>query len=112
MAWARPEQLDTIPATGPYEYLIYRSDDLLGQSMTPGGFIYTTSDLNDTVWTDTDVNTLTFPWSYRVELYNDAPGNRFLIGNPEAASSLYPELTGEDNSVEIKMQKECTLDQL
>jgi gliding motility-associated-like protein len=40
-----------------------------------------------------------------VELYNDAPGNRFLIGRPEAASSLYPGLTGMDNSIQIQMQK-------
>ncbi len=104
LAWARPTGLDTIPATGPYEYVIYRSGDLLGQSMTRIGS-FQTDDLNDTTWTDDQVNTETFPWSYMVELYNDAPGNRFLIGNPEAASSLYPELRGMDNQVEIRMQK-------
>jgi gliding motility-associated-like protein len=104
VAWARPEKLDTIPATGPYEYIIYRSGDLLGQSMEQvGSFVPGT--LDDTAWTDTEVNTLIFPWSYSVELYNDAPGNRFLIGNPEAASSLYPELVGTDNQVEIRMRK-------
>lgn len=104
LAWARPEGLDTIPATGPYEYIIYRSDDLLGENMIQVGS-FTTSDLNDTLWLDEDVNTELFPWSYGVELYNDAPGNRFLIGSPEAASSLYPDLIGEDNRIEIRMQK-------
>jgi gliding motility-associated-like protein len=104
LAWAKPSRLDTIPATGPYEYIIYRSDDLLGQSMKQAGSFVTNS-LDDTVWNDTEVNSLLFPWSYSVELYNDAPGNRFLIGKPEAASSLYPELTGTDNQVEIKMRK-------
>jgi gliding motility-associated-like protein len=104
LAWARPDRLDTIPALGPYEYLIYRSPDLLGQSLTQIGSFQTAS-LNDTSWTDTEVNTLNYPWSYSVELYNDAPGNRFLIGNPEVASSLYPRLTGKDNRVEIDMMK-------
>jgi len=104
LAWARPDKLDTIPANGPYEYLIYRSPDLLGQSLTQIGSFQTAS-LNDTSWTDTGVNTLNYPWSYSVELYNDAPGNRFLIGNPEVASSLYPRLTGKDNRVEIEMMK-------
>ncbi len=104
LSWARPKDLDTIPATGPYEYIIYRSDDLLGQSMSRTGS-FKTSDLNDTVWLDESVNTELFPWSYSVELYNDAPGNRFLIGTPEAASSLYPELKGDDNHVVIKMRK-------
>jgi gliding motility-associated-like protein len=104
VSWAKPEQLDTIPATGPYEYIIYRSPDMLGQSLEPVGS-FTTGDLNDTTWTDTDVNTLEYPWSYNVELYNDAPGNRFLIGEPESASSLYPELKGSDNRIEIQMRK-------
>ena len=95
LAWARPSKLDTIPATGPYEYIIYRSDDLLGQSLVQVGS-FKTSDLNDTIWLDEIVNTEMFPWSYGVELFNDAPGNRFLIGTPEAASSLYPDLIGED----------------
>ncbi|MFO7671314.1 MAG: gliding motility-associated C-terminal domain-containing protein [Bacteroidales bacterium] len=104
VAWARPDKLDTIPATGPYEYIIYRSPDLLGKSLTQTGS-FKTSSLSDTAWMDTGVNTLNFPWSYSVELYNDAPGNRFLIGNPEVASSLYPRLTGKDNQVEIEMMK-------
>jgi gliding motility-associated-like protein len=104
LAWAKPEQLDTIPANGPYEYIIYRSDDLLGQSMAQVGS-FTTADLNDTTWLDNSVNTLNFPWSYRVELYNNEAGNRFQIGNAEAASSLYPELIGEDNRVSIHMRK-------
>ena len=104
LSWARPDKLDTIPATGPYEYIIYRSDDLLGQSMSPVGSLIPES-LDDTVWSDTEVDTRMFPWSYSIELYNDAPGNRFLIGDPEAASSLYPELMGSDNRVEIRMRK-------
>ncbi|MEN8228763.1 MAG: gliding motility-associated C-terminal domain-containing protein [Bacteroidota bacterium] len=104
LAWARPSDLDTIPATGPYEYIIYRSDDLLGQAMVQVGS-FKTSDLNDTVWLDENVNTELFPWSYSVELYNDAPGNRFLIGIPEAASSLYPDLIGGDNRVVVQMKK-------
>ncbi len=104
LAWARPDKLDTIPAAGPYEYIIYRSEDLLGQSLSRLGSFQTAS-LNDTSWIDSEVNTLNYPWSYSVELYNDAPGNRFLIGNPEVASSVYPRLTGKDNLVEIEMIK-------
>jgi gliding motility-associated-like protein len=104
VAWAKPSGLDTIPANGPYEYLFYRSDDLLGKNMTQVGSL-STADLNDTVWLDAAVNTLTYPWSYKVELYNDEPGNRFKIGEAESASSLYPELKGEDNRILIHMRK-------
>jgi gliding motility-associated-like protein len=104
LAWAKPEKLDTIPANGPYEYIIYRSDDLLGQSMAQVGS-FTTADLNDTTWLDNSVDTQIFPWSYRVELYNDEAGNRFQIGSAESASSLYPKLTGQDNQMVIEMKK-------
>jgi len=104
VAWAKPKGLDTIPANGPYEYIIYRSNDLLGNNMTQVGS-FNTADLNDSVWLDNAVNTELFPWSYRVELYNDEPGNRFRIGEPESASSLYPDLIGGDNQIEIRLRK-------
>ena len=104
LGWAKPSDLDTIPANGPYEYFIYRSDDLLGRNMIQVGS-FTTADLNDTTWLDDAVNTELFPWSYRVELYNNEAGNRFKIGEAESASSLYPDLKGEDNRIEIRMQK-------
>ncbi len=88
LAWQKPRRLDTIPANGPYEYLIYRAEGIAG---TAWQLIHTlpTSDLNDTVYVDTLINTLDRGWVYRVELYNNAPGNRFLIGDPGIASSLY-----------------------
>jgi len=104
VAWAKPTGLDTIPANGPYEYLIFRSNDLLGNNMSQVGSM-STADLNDTVWLDATVNTLSFPWSYKVELYNDEPGNRFKIGEAESASSLYPDLRGEDNRIVMQMRK-------
>jgi gliding motility-associated-like protein len=88
LAWQKPRQLDTIPANGPYEYLIYRAEGVAGTSWQ---LIHTlpTVDLNDTVYVDTLINTLDRGWVYRVELYNNAPGNRFLIGDPGIASSLF-----------------------
>ncbi|MGE5349316.1 MAG: gliding motility-associated C-terminal domain-containing protein [Actinomycetota bacterium] len=88
LAWQKPRRLDTIPANGPYEYQIYRAEGITG---TAWQLINTlpTADLNDTVYVDTLINTLDRGWVYKVELYNNAPGNRFLIGDPGIASSLY-----------------------
>ena len=66
---------------------------------------FTTADLKDTVWLDATVNTELFPWSYKVELYNDESGNRFKIGEAESASSLYPDLVGDDNRIIMQMRK-------
>lgn len=107
LKWAQPQDLDTIPANGPYEYIITRSSGLFGQ-VEEQVFSKQTADITDTIFTDTDVNTELFPYSYTVVLYNDAPGNRFMISDPdlqELASSFYPRLTGGDNQITLNMVK-------
>jgi gliding motility-associated-like protein len=88
VSWKKPDRLDTIPATGPYEYLIYRADGISGTNFDQVKSIQTT-DLNDTVFIDTLLNTQVRGYLYKIELYNDAPGNRFLVGEPGYASSIY-----------------------
>ncbi|MFP4060548.1 MAG: gliding motility-associated C-terminal domain-containing protein [Bacteroidales bacterium] len=104
IAWIQPRGLDTIPAKGPYEIIIYRSNDLWGNNFSPIDTI-DDANLSDTIYTDNPLNTLLYPYSYKVEIYNDAPGDRRLLGSREIASTLYPELTGEDNQVTLEMIK-------
>ncbi len=105
LSWAKPLGLDTIPANGPYEYIIYRSD------LDPGGDnlqeinSFTTSDLNDTSYIDSPLNTVSYPYSYRVDLYNDEPGNRFLIGRREVVSTTWLQIDGADNANIIRVRK-------
>jgi len=98
IAWAKPDQLDTIPATGPYEYIIYRSEGHSGNTFVPVDSIQT-SDLNDTTYLDSQINTLDQGYTYMIELYNDSPGDRFLIGEPGVASSLFINLSPGDRKV-------------
>ena len=102
LAWQKPKLLDTIPATGPYEYLIYRAEGVAGSEYQ---LIHAlpTADLNDTVYIDTLINTLDNGWVYMIELYNDAPGNRFLIGDPGVASSLYLDAAPGDRKVRFTL---------
>jgi len=89
ISWKKPDKLDTIPANGPYEYIIYRADGTGGTNYSKIKSIFT-ADLNDTVMVDTILlNTRDRGYIYRIELWNDAPGNRFLIGEPAFASSLF-----------------------
>jgi len=47
LSWAKPRDLDTIPANGPYKYLIYRSDlDPFGNNLVLIDSILT-ANLND-----------------------------------------------------------------
>jgi gliding motility-associated-like protein len=104
LAWQKPRSLDTIPANGPYEYLIYRAEGIAG---TDYQLIHTlaTADLNDTVYVDTLINTLDKGWVYKIELYNDAPGDRFMIGDPGIASSVYLTAAPGDRKVRFTLNR-------
>lgn len=96
VAWSKPTALDTIHAAGPYKYLIYHSNDLTGINPV---LIDSLSGLNDTVYTNTSINTISNPWSYRIDLWNETPGNRFKIGTTQKASSVFVTLTPSDNQL-------------
>lgn len=105
LAWAKPGGLDTLQAYGPYEYKIYRSDDMLGNNFTEIDF-FKTNDLNDTTYLDSPLNTLFYPYSYKIELYNDADGNRFLIDSTqEVVSSTFLEIESSDNQNTLHVRK-------
>ena len=108
LRWVQPRDLDTIPAPGPFEYVITRSSGLFGGD-DETVLVKSTADITDTVFTDDAINTLTEePYAYEIVLYNNTPGNRFLISdtsNVEKASSLFPKLTGYDQQIRIEMQK-------
>ena len=99
VAWSKPTEIDTIQAPGPYKYLILRA-----RSDLPGQFVPTDSlnDLNDTIFTDTLVNTRDFAFLYRIDLYNVTPGNRFMIGSSQVASSVYLTLLPTDNMLKLR----------
>ncbi|MEA3317741.1 MAG: hypothetical protein U9R54_07265, partial [Bacteroidota bacterium] len=101
--WAKPTQLDTIPgATGPFKYLIYRSDGIWGMRLE---LIDSISGIEDTSFVDTGINTSEFAYSYEIELINDSPGNRFRIGTPQLASSIFLNMKPSDNEILINIKK-------
>jgi gliding motility-associated-like protein len=104
VAWKKPDRLDTIPALGPYEYLIYRADGITGTNFQQIKSIQT-ADLNDTVYIDTLINTQANAYIYKIELYNDQTGNRFLIGDPSYASSLFLEGSPGDRKSRLTIKR-------
>jgi gliding motility-associated-like protein len=98
IVWAYPKELDSIVFPGPYTYELYRSN---GYDY-PSELVYSsdpqTSIINpDTIFVDTDLNTLDLPYTYRVSLLSD--GNE--IGTSSPASSIYINLIPNDNQLEI-----------
>ena len=99
IAWSKPTELDTIQAGGPFKYLIYRDNTLTGSGLQL--IDSTKNNLNDTIYTDTLINTENFPYSYRIDFYNDSTGKRFLIGSTQIASSVYLSINSSDKELEL-----------
>jgi gliding motility-associated-like protein len=98
LAWSKPTELDPVQTPGPYKYLIYRSDDLSG---TVFNLLDSLTSLNDTTFTDDLINTSDHGLNYRIDLYNDTPGNYFLVGPTQKASSVFITLAPGDKKNRI-----------
>lgn len=104
LSWKKPVKLDTIPANGPYEYLIYRATGVGGTDYQQIKSIQTVN-LSDTVMIDTLLNTQTTGCIYRIELWNNATGSRFLIGEPGYASSVYLSIIPGDRKTRFTISR-------
>lgn len=98
IAWSKPTEIDTLQAPGPYKYKLLRSRSDLPASFTA---IDSTENLNDTLYTDTLLNTRDYGFIYRVDLYNITPGNRFLIGSSQPASSMFLTISPTDETLNL-----------
>jgi gliding motility-associated-like protein len=103
LAWKKPNKLDTIPALGPYEYLIYRAAGVGGTNFNQIKSIQT-ANLNDTVFIDTLINTSSTGYIYRIDLYNNGT-NRFLIGDPGFASSVFLSIQPGDKKARFTINR-------
>ncbi|MEO8147406.1 MAG: gliding motility-associated C-terminal domain-containing protein [Bacteroidia bacterium] len=95
IAWSKPTELDTVQTPGPFEYILYRSNDFTGSSFA---LVDSFFDLNDTIYVDSLLNTVNSPWSYKIEFYNLTPGNSFKIGQSQIASSVFLSIAPTDHS--------------
>ncbi|MBN2668293.1 MAG: gliding motility-associated C-terminal domain-containing protein [Bacteroidales bacterium] len=102
LSWAKYLDFDTVALPGPYVFLIYRSEDIIGQNLV---LIDSTLSINDTTYLDSLLNTVDNIYSYSVEMYNNTPGNRLLIGTPQLASSSFLKAYPGDNSVTLKLKR-------
>ncbi len=101
VSWAMPRDIDSVP--GPYRYEIYRqtpNENTLSLIST-----IPTIDLSDTVYIDSNINTLIYPYVYSVKFLYQEDGEWIVYPGSEQASSLYLDLNGNDNSIEVGFNK-------
>ncbi|HLO60074.1 MAG TPA: gliding motility-associated C-terminal domain-containing protein [Bacteroidales bacterium] len=108
VSWAKPRNFDVTQAPGPYVFEVYRSSTGNGNDFQLVGSI-PTSDLLDTFFIDSPLNTTIFPYYYTVKMFNNTPGNRFEMrpGENETASSLYLDIQSDDNQITLNIRKKA-----
>ena len=98
LAWSKPTEIDTIQAPGPYIYLIYRSTGFAGENPV---LIDSLSNLNDTIYHDSGINTSDNAFSYRIDVISNTPGKRRMIGASQIASSVFLQLQPGDEKIRM-----------
>lgn len=102
IAWSKPTELDTIQFPEPYKYFIYRSNDFNGSNFTLSDSL---TGLNDTTFIDTLINTNDFPFSYKIELFNNTVSDKFLLGSTQIASSVFLSAYSTDNKLILSWEE-------
>jgi gliding motility-associated-like protein len=106
LSWIKPRDFNSIEAPGPYVFQIFRAD-----STDPDNFILIDSiqatDLNDTTYMDSPLNTINYPYYYKIRMINNTDNNRFTMrpDDEEVASSLYMNITLDDNQLKLNFRK-------
>ncbi len=104
--WAKPlgisPNLDTIANPPPYEYRLMQA---IGMGTNPSTLISTYtynsySQLTDTGFVSTGINTATTAWTYRIDFYS----NGIFKGSTNIASSVFLSTTASDNKVNLTWQ--------
>ncbi|MBN1338122.1 MAG: gliding motility-associated C-terminal domain-containing protein [Bacteroidales bacterium] len=101
IAWSKPTELDFSQTPGPFIYKLVRQSNESGQNEE---VIAQYSDLNDTLFIDTGLNTATQGYTYRVDFYNNTPGDFFKIGSTRTASSPFLSVFETDRKLILNWQ--------
>jgi gliding motility-associated-like protein len=98
--WVKPNQLDTIQHPGPYQYVLLKSIDNKNYTRIDSSSATYLGNLNDSVFLDTNINTLNIQHWYKVAIY----ANKELVGTSKNASSIFLTANPKDNRVELSFQ--------
>lgn len=101
VAWVKPDESELGAATGPFQYVIYRSQGFLGDNFVQ---VATVDGIDNTEYTDENINTVDYSYTYKIEFYDNSEGNRYLIGTPSFASSVFVDLLQQESSVKIRLR--------
>lgn len=97
LIWSKPTEFSAIQFPGPYEYRLLKSESTLDNYTQ----IATFNNLNDTIFTEINLNTQSKAWKYKIDFYNLTPGSTTLIGTSNPAQSIFLAASPSDNRVNL-----------
>ncbi|NJM14687.1 MAG: gliding motility-associated C-terminal domain-containing protein [Bacteroidales bacterium] len=96
--------LDSLNAVQPYRYIVNRK--LPGET-TFAPIASIENNIVDTLYADTNINTLIYPYYYRIDFeYTNQPNGNTATINGGQASSSYMLLSPTDNAISIELLKD------
>lgn len=101
VAWVKPDESELNGAVGPFQYVLYRSTGFLGENFQQIAVI---DGIDNTEYNDLNINTIDHPFTYKIEFYSNADGERFLIGSPSFASSVFIDLVQQESAVKVRLR--------
>ncbi len=96
LQWTPPAIMDHAHQ-GPFKYLIYRAEN----SPANWTLIDSTGSINDTTYTDTQLNTIDNQYYYHLEFVQTSPSQRISISESPHASSPYLELSSQHKAISV-----------
>lgn len=97
LAWTKPTEFNPVQFPGPYEYRLYKTSSTATNYTQIASF----NNLNDTTYTEINLNTVGNGWKYKLEFYNNTPGNTLLMGSSNPAQSIFLSALASDNRVNL-----------
>ncbi len=105
--WSKPTELDTVIFPGPYFYKVYHGTSINNIGTLIG---QTNSSLllfnADTIFTHVNVNTVSNPNFYRVELFYTNNGADSLVGSSNKAGSVFLTTVPNDNQITLNWSED------
>lgn len=98
VSWLKPNDFDSLNYESPFKYIIKRSDNIYGGTYET---IDSLNSLDDTIYFDQNINTTDHAYAYSIEIH-DVNG---YTEQPMIASSIFPEIVGEDNAILLNLIK-------
>ncbi|MCB0806306.1 MAG: gliding motility-associated C-terminal domain-containing protein [Bacteroidales bacterium] len=95
VAWSKPTELDTVAIPGPYLYEIYRRDNVQTDFIK----LATYYNLDDTLFSDSQLNTRDRQYRYRIDLI--AGDDQTKVGSTVVTPSIYLQTEGTDKSINL-----------